>query len=93
MKLTLFPFKRSFSSFDGYRRCLKMLLTLEEECAEEPVAVMDEIVHKMAGGLGEGVCDPYFERCTGAGASPSIFSSLLTALACLLAYTLLRKPC
>lgn len=57
-----------YSSFDGYRRCLKMLFTLEDQCQEEPAAVIDEIIQRSAGILGEGACDEYIERCIGSGA-------------------------
>lgn len=56
-----------YSSFDGYRRCLKMLFTLDEQCQEEPAEVMDEIILRSEGILGEGVCDEYIERCIGSG--------------------------
>lgn len=64
----------SFSSFDGYRRCVKMVLTLHEECQEGPAEVIDDIISTSAGVLGGGVCDEYFERCTGGG-SAKILSS------------------
>lgn len=72
-------------SFDGYRRCLRMLFTMEDQCMEEPAAVIDEIIYKSAGVLGEGVCDEYFERCTGGGtgglrASAAVVATVLVSL-------------
>ena len=78
-----------YSSFDGYRRCLKMLFTLEEQCQEEPAAVIDEIVWRSEGVLGEGECDKYMERCIGSGTNDIrsdvtiitlIFLSVLTSI-------------
>lgn len=44
-----------------------MLFTLDEQCQEEPAEVMDEIILRSEGILGEGVCDEYIERCIGSG--------------------------
>lgn len=82
-------------SFDGYRRCLKMLFTLEEQCMDEPSAVIDEVIQRSAGILGEGICDEYFERCTGGGTDsiratlPFIFAMLLSVLISNIIYKLL----
>ncbi|KAG8188030.1 hypothetical protein JTE90_009904 [Oedothorax gibbosus] len=58
-------------SFDGYRRCLRMLLETQDDCRESTASVVDEIATRMGGVYSEDVCTEYFEKCTG-GSSYSV---------------------
>ncbi|XP_055932117.1 uncharacterized protein LOC129962388 [Argiope bruennichi] len=69
-------------SFDGYRRCLRMLMETQESCREESAAVVDEIASRMGGVFSEEMCAEHFERCTGAPSSAVLWvmSASLTIL-------------
>ncbi|CAL1272344.1 unnamed protein product [Larinioides sclopetarius] len=71
-------------SFDGYRRCLRMVLMTESQqpCSQETQAVVEEIAARMGGVFSEEMCAEHFERCTGAPSSAVIWlmSASLTIL-------------
>ncbi|GFQ78635.1 uncharacterized protein TNCT_346681 [Trichonephila clavata] len=76
-------------SFDGYRRCLRMLIETQDSCREETVDVVDELASRIGGIFSEETCADHFERCTGAASigiqmAVSISHVFLTSLASIL---------
>ncbi|GIY76221.1 uncharacterized protein CEXT_377121 [Caerostris extrusa] len=70
-------------SFDGYRRCLRMLMETQDGCREGTPDVVYELVSRMGGVFSEEVCSEHFQRCTGAASTAvqtaaSLFLALLT---------------
>ncbi|XP_042903728.2 uncharacterized protein [Parasteatoda tepidariorum] len=52
-------------SFDGYRRCLLMVLYTQEDCRETASDFLTKLSDRMGGVLTQGTCSEHFERCTG----------------------------
>ncbi|GIY41127.1 uncharacterized protein CDAR_603631 [Caerostris darwini] len=76
-------------SFDGYRRCLRMLMETQDGCREGTPDVVYELVSRMGGVFSEEVCSEHFQRCTGAASTAvqraaSLFLALLTPAVSLL---------